>query len=81
MDEDSQSINLNITKEMALKIGEALFYVGSSQEFIDKTDIGVRDRGDGTYAVFCYEKGIVGGDTTYVIRKTDGKVMAVEYGE
>ena len=84
MGEHSQHINLNITKETALKIGEALFYNGFNQDNIVKTEkdkIGVHDRGDGTYAVFFYEEGVDGDCFTYIISKADGRVMDIEYGE
>jgi len=88
MGEHSEHINLNITKETALKIGEALLNNGFSQESIEKTSgRNVRDRGDGTYAVCFYEESleegveIFGGDITYIISKADGRVIDIEYGE
>jgi len=75
------NVNLNITKETALKIGDAILHQVYSQEFIDKTILGIRDLKDGTYAVYRYEKDMDGGSDSYIIDKKDGRVVFIEHGE
>ena len=77
-------IDLDITKETAITITDAIFLQISGEKFINETAIRISDGNDGKYYAvtrFIDDIWIDGGDITIVVRKSDGKIMRIEYGE
>lgn len=80
--ENWDMVDLELTKDDAVKIAEVVFMKRFGSEFIEKTVIGVRESEDKkAFNVFRYQEGVDGGDYTIVVRKSDGKILMIVAGE
>ncbi|MBE7020129.1 MAG: copper amine oxidase N-terminal domain-containing protein [Ruminococcaceae bacterium] len=75
------SDDINISKELALKIADTVFEEKFGKDFIEKTQVTIEEI-YGVYKVYrCPEVSTLGGDGTVVISKKDGHIMSVIAGE
>ena len=75
------SDDINISKELALKIADTVFEEKFGKDFIEKTQVTIEEI-YGVYKVYrCPEVSALGGGGTVVISKKDGHIMSVIAGE
>jgi len=80
--EEWNQIDLNITKETALSIGDAVFLQMFGKEYVESTLINARETEDkkGFY-VYRYVELQPGGGHCITVRKSDGKILRISAEE
>ena len=75
-------IDLELTEETAVVIADAIFLQLFGKEFLEDTVVFVKESVDGNSLSVCrYQELVAGGDHTIVIRRSDAKVIRMEFGE